>query len=359
MNNNYFKKIESNNRAHWVDMAKLLAIVGVMIDHTNGVLYTNQSIAFSSYYSVSLFILVMGVTNYWSYNNYSGSVITKVYKGCWKIFRPYILATFIYCVAFEREFVFSVFLDKLIHFNASLPFYYVLLYIQLLIVSPILYKWLWIMDLKGGRGILGEILIIVPLLFISYLTTNYTNILDVYGGGGKLLGGTYLILLYIGMLFGKITKKVNIKRGKSQILCLIFTIVTLLWWKFLTGNQLSIDSGLPFGSGYNPPSISFGVYGILMMVLIYLLELSVKGSSIISLCYIVVSVLGRHTLYIFLYHRLFLDVVFPYFSIKGIVVTNIEIKRILYFGVMIIGSMIIEYILGKINKSVAKSYNVE
>lgn len=110
LNNNYFKKIESNNRAHWVDMAKLLAIVGVMIDHTNGVLYTNQSIAFSSYYSVSLFILVMGVTNYWSYKKVYGSAITKVYKGCWKIFRPYICATFIYCVAFGRGLIFRYFL---------------------------------------------------------------------------------------------------------------------------------------------------------------------------------------------------------------------------------------------------------
>ena len=88
LNNNCYK--ENNDRAHWVDMAKFLAIVGVMIDHTNGVLYTNQSIAFSSYYSVSLFILVMGVTNYWSYKKVYGSAITKVYKGCWKIFRPYI-----------------------------------------------------------------------------------------------------------------------------------------------------------------------------------------------------------------------------------------------------------------------------
>lgn len=39
------------------------------------------------------------------------------------------------------------------------------------------------------------------ICIVAFLTTNYTNILDIYGGGGKLLGGTYLIAFWVGMLY--------------------------------------------------------------------------------------------------------------------------------------------------------------
>ena len=44
-------------RIKWIDCAKTVAIIGVLIDHNNGLLYTNQVIAKGSYFGVSLFIL--------------------------------------------------------------------------------------------------------------------------------------------------------------------------------------------------------------------------------------------------------------------------------------------------------------
>lgn len=72
------------NRSCWIDMAKLMAIIAVLIDHTRG-LYENLKIAFFSYYSVSLFILLMGVTNYWAYERHTGNMLEKVRTSCWKI----------------------------------------------------------------------------------------------------------------------------------------------------------------------------------------------------------------------------------------------------------------------------------
>lgn len=57
------KEISDNRRIYWVDIAKFLAILAVMTDHTNGVLYSSHYIAYMSYFSVSLFILMMGVTS--------------------------------------------------------------------------------------------------------------------------------------------------------------------------------------------------------------------------------------------------------------------------------------------------------
>ena len=55
-------------RIKWIDCAKTVAIIGVLIDHNNGLLYTNQVIAKGSYFGVSLFILLAGITAF--YNTY-------------------------------------------------------------------------------------------------------------------------------------------------------------------------------------------------------------------------------------------------------------------------------------------------
>lgn len=56
----------------WINCAKAIAIFAVLIDHTNGILYTNANIAMASYYSVSLFILISGMLSYISVSNRGG-----------------------------------------------------------------------------------------------------------------------------------------------------------------------------------------------------------------------------------------------------------------------------------------------
>ena len=53
-------------RIKWIDCAKTVAIIGVLIDHNNGLLYTNQVIAKGSYFGVSLFILLAGITAFYT-----------------------------------------------------------------------------------------------------------------------------------------------------------------------------------------------------------------------------------------------------------------------------------------------------
>lgn len=57
------------NRLLWIDCAKFAAIVAVVVDHCNGFLYTNPYIAYASYYSVCLFILLAGVSTGISFAN--------------------------------------------------------------------------------------------------------------------------------------------------------------------------------------------------------------------------------------------------------------------------------------------------
>lgn len=58
----------------WINCAKAVAVFAVLIDHTNGILYTNANIAMASYYSVSLFILISGMLSFTSVLNQGGGI---------------------------------------------------------------------------------------------------------------------------------------------------------------------------------------------------------------------------------------------------------------------------------------------
>lgn len=153
-------------RSYWIDAAKLVAILGVLVDHTQNVLYSNHRIADCSYYSVGLFIFLMGVTGYGSYSRYQGSVPEKLKKNFWKIARPYLVATFIFSIALDGRFTFLAFWKRLLYFNASAPFYYVALYLQLMAVIPVFAALLRMTSTKKG-GIFLEMLVLGATVILS------------------------------------------------------------------------------------------------------------------------------------------------------------------------------------------------
>lgn len=58
-----------------------------------------------------------------------------------------------------------------------------------------------------------------------------------------------------------------------------------------------------------------------------------------------------------LYHRMFLDIVFPHFLARtGIIISNIWVMRIAYFACMIGGLIVIEIILEKIHVILKRAY---
>ncbi len=59
----------------WINCAKAVAVFAVLIDHTNGILYTNANIAMASYYLVSLFILISGMLSFTSVLNGGAAVV--------------------------------------------------------------------------------------------------------------------------------------------------------------------------------------------------------------------------------------------------------------------------------------------
>ena len=188
---------------------------------------------------------------------------------------------------------------------------------------------------------------------LSYFTTNYTNILNVYGGGGKLFGGTYLILLYLGMIVG--AYKDFLPKKRNLLLAIVFFVLVVLWWRFECKNNFAIDRKIPFGGGFNPPSVSSITMALLISGFVYNFVTFFKEKKIIGKLCIMCAFLGTHTLYIFLYHRFFLDYILCRYNLFC---GNIWLKRFAYFSMMIFGSILIGLIV-KNFKKVIYEYKIE
>ena len=340
------------DRKTWIDFGKLLAIFAVMTDHTYLVLYHNPSVQVASFFSVSLFILISGYNVYGSYSKKPYG-IKETLRKCLKILIPYCVAVFVFEIADDYSFSLDNYLTKLIHFNAAAPHYYVLLYVQLMILAPIL-CWLAIKYRKA----IQTILIFAILIIISIYTTNYTDLLSVRGGGGTLFGGTYLVLFYLGMIVSRERDFFErIGRFSYGIIPLIMVLI-VFWVIFISNDQLKLDSKLMFGRGYNPPSVSFSVYAILVFMLLIMSSICAKP-LFLTRVFGSISKIGKHTLYIFLYHMLFIsynDRVMRKLHIIDFLNNNMWMKRIWLFSMMIWGSILIEKLFCYLGSELKRVY---
>lgn len=117
-------------------------------------------------------------------------------------------------------------------------------------------------------------------------------------------------------------------------------------WYFACGNRLNLDGLLHFG-GFNPPGITFMTLSIGMIFLCYGLFSLTSRVRFLAAATGFVSRLGSHTLYIFLFHRFWLDFILrPYVSISDECV-----RALVYYGVMTGGSILIESLVGAIVKT--------
>ncbi|SFT33065.1 Fucose 4-O-acetylase [Lachnospiraceae bacterium XBD2001] len=344
----------TTDRTQWIDVAKCCAIFAVLIDHTYNYLYHDERVRFVTSFSIGLFILTMGITSYWSYQRYEGSILRKLWKNCWRILRPYIFATLCMGVLYDKGFFLSENIYRLLHFTAMGPFYYVCLYLQLLLVAPLIFYFLN----QGKRGgVAVEAVGLLIVVVFSICTTKRSDILGLYGGGGKLFGGTYLILFYLGMCLGKHQAAFLVKKWMARLLFIALVVATMAWVVFYTRNQLQMDQVFPFGYGYNPPGVTVMIYVVLIACTLYYLEYAIGDNALLKRIFGGISKLGHHTLYIFLYHGLFLNYIFPYIGRYYVVPeSHIWLKRAVWLTTIVVGSIIIEYVFNWVYAFIYKAY---
>ncbi len=322
----------------WIDCAKAIGILAVLVDHSNGVLYESVHVTCSSFFSVSLFILIMGITTYISETKCSDEKMWfTIRRKMDRIFLPYFVATAIYSLWMDEMFDLGNIVRRLLYFNASGPLYYIALYLQLVVANAILYRILLICSGREVRLLFClKLLVGTVIVVISALTTLHSNLLDIYGGGGKLFGGTYLILAYVGMAFAPYL----IKEWTPKYLFVVAGCTSILWlwvlkycWACYTIDDfLRLDVEFPFGTGLNPPGVTLMCYaGIVLLWCFSVGSLCVAGNRLTSKITGFLKWIGENSLYIFLYHRLILD----YFLCPYVTIEYIWLKRIVYIVCMV------------------------
>lgn len=87
----------STERQSWIDVLKFIAIAAVFVDHTSGFLYTSPYIAYASYFSVTVFIFLSGVTAFDSnIRRMNEPFVKNVWRKLRNILIPYAMCTSVY-----------------------------------------------------------------------------------------------------------------------------------------------------------------------------------------------------------------------------------------------------------------------
>ncbi|MNI09924.1 Acyltransferase family protein [compost metagenome] len=281
-------------RAEWIDFLKGLAIVAVVLDHLINVIYFNQTVHLFTIYSVSLFILLSGMTAVISLERNKKPLKTYQISRIKGILIPYIIASVIYRLAYhDFRFNWVDFWNDLLYFKASPPFYFILFFLQLVIIAPYLYKALIKMN------VVLQIVGLLPIYFISKYLTHYTEIGSIYGGGGRILGGSYLFVFYLGMLFYLLYQKYGDKLNNLWMYILGIVIS-------LSAIYLIYDSGWLYLAWSNPPNKQAIMYTLFVFVFAFSLYMVASKWKIPTKTLSLFTIMGRHSFYIFLYHLLFI-----------------------------------------------------
>jgi hypothetical protein len=124
-----------------------------------------------------------------------------------------------------------------------------------------------------------------------------------------MLGGTYLVLFYLGMAFASLISPIDtnakINKKETTILCSLFFLMAF-WYFLIATRHAVLTKVVPLWDFKNPPGFGLGLFGIFVALFIWRLIILMENlnSAKINRILRFLSKLGDCTLYIFLYHLL-------------------------------------------------------
>lgn len=352
--------VQKQTRIQWIDFMKAIAIFAVLVDHTYGILHTNLKISYGSFFSVTLFILISGVTSYTSFLRRKdipyGEDLKRKLKA---ILIPYGIATAVYGIIAIRYFDLMTFLNFLIHFSAAKPFYFIVVYLQLIILSRPICKLVNSMCISN-RTTFHKCLLYaassVVVLVISSVSINYSFVTNIADAGERFVfGGTFLFIYYIGHVIGANIWKMNSKitnMNKPYIYIYILissSAVCGIIVKHFTDRGFTSNSW--FGTGKNPPGISIMIYTMAVFGLLLSVNWFIDRVSFKPLIFVrnIIAWFGKYSLYIFLFHIAVLNIL-NQSSIPIWCADHIWMKRFIYIGIIIGTCVIIGIVIERILK---------
>lgn len=310
-----------------------------MLQHVRGYVYSNDYFFYSVWWSVALFVMIGGYNAFSSYQNRGCFLLKKKLSG---IFIPYFFATALYIIYANHFLDATTYLYSLIHFNATGPLYYVAVYIQLLVISPVLMAVIkkgdnrkWIFSVSW-----------VAVIGVSALTTHFTNIFDIVIGGGNLFAGPWIIFWYLGMCIKYAEGYVDVKVSKKWLI--VGLTIAVILWQYVFVNR---GYNLTLGSIYHGTQVGMTWANAFETVLLffwfkYAVDFFEENAGDVGKIIIKpLAFMGRYTLYIFLYHMLFISIYRGYLEI-----TVHSINRWICMFFVIVGPVGLGIILGIIRR---------
>lgn len=258
----------------WIDCAKFLAILAVLIDHGKGILYEGETIQYISFFSVSVFFFLSGMTTWYSLGRKKAeeTFVRWTARRLWRIIAPYLVAVAV-CQFFKSGFTLSLgpYILWALNFNLEGQFYFVLIYLQLIAAAPVLYL-LTVFCRRGRFSFLWRSGYLAAALALSLFCVKHSTALQTYGGGNYLLGGTYLFLFVMGMIAADMQIVIRY-RSRAFFCAAVATVIYAAALVFLLKDRLALDEAL-FGwlLRVNPPGITMTVYSLAVIFLIFLVQ---------------------------------------------------------------------------------------
>ena len=291
-------------RERWIDCAKALAILAVAVDHCSHILYENVWISFASFFSVSVFFFLAGVTEYLSTVGKQISYAARL-KRIGKTIILYAVATGVVEIFYTHYLILSDYLDHLLHFSIQGPFYFLPIYFQFVLIAPLLKAWCDYCSARRAACLWHAVTVILLGVF-SYTSVRFTFFLPLHGGARFLLGGTYIVLYYLGMAFVSAGVFEKAKRYRRIILPVSAAawIGILLWLK---QGAFPLDKLFPnWTERMNPPGLQLILFAISTVFLSYSTFSMIDDSRFRNVLR-PLSFMGQYTIYTFLYHYVIME----------------------------------------------------
>lgn len=355
---------KKNRHFLWINCAKFLAILGVVVDHCKGILYQGETLQYISFFSVTVFFFLSGMTSYYSLKGRKAGESLPNWTGrrLVRILVPYLAAVAVYqYMKSGYTFSLSAFVIWALHFNMEGSFYFVLIYIQLLVAAPALF--LLVGACRQGKFTwLWRAVYLFLLWKLSVACVEHTTALETYGGGNYLLGGTFLFAFGAGMVAADV--HFSFKRILSAAAGLgVSAVACGASLAFMLKDRFAWDAAFfDYRIKVNPPGYTLLLYSAAVVCVIFCLVsfLEMTGFRPVRRFLHGMGWLGKYTLYVFLYHTLILDMLLPKLPLvgeaPGVVKTAVYLAGM--FGLPILAKQLYDWAKGSLLiKAAQKSTN--
>lgn len=222
-----------------IQILRAIAILAVVVIHTYNDINIGIIIRPFVNYAVAIFIFISGFLTKDNITDYKSFILKRLKR----VLIPFILWTVIYSIAYKN---YNVLLNILLARTPSI-FYYIIVYIQLTIITPLAFKLL-----KSKYKWIGFLITPISIFITRYLPNIFEFQICEYFSSLNCF--QWFIFYYIGLALGNNIMKSTMTTKKIVIfyvISLVFSIIEGVLWYKLTGNNDMATTQLRFSSILN------------------------------------------------------------------------------------------------------------